>query len=171
MDAKVFEKIQKRNKVMLSFMAKFYPNLFTENIKKIKPLGKNVFSMVRHDFIQKKLNPAKKYWEKYGYVFLRWYTNQTAYHVAVLRSKFRFGIDGKPCEKTVLEHKDYSLGKLVSLLVNLKGKNDPKLDNLIATISNACKKYTACKMHKNKKFNKKRHQKTTYKNYRYKKAV
>ena len=52
--AKNYELLLKRNKVMLTFLCKFYPNLFTEDKKNVKPLQNKIFFLIRRDFIKKK---------------------------------------------------------------------------------------------------------------------
>lgn len=139
--AKAHELQLKRNKVMLSFLCKFYPNLFTEDKKNIKPLQNKIFFLIRQDFIKKNLLTAKTYWKKYGYAFLRWYTSQLQYHVAVLRNKTRFGLNGQVAEVLIKDHKNYSYTEIQNAISRISKQNNPKVKKMIRFLMAICKKY------------------------------
>lgn len=139
--AKNYELLLKRNKVMLTFLCKFYPNLFTEDKKNVKPLQNKIFFLIRRDFIKKNLLPAKNYWKKYGHAFLKWYTSQLQYHVAVLKNKMRYGLDGKPAEVLIKDHKNYSYTEIQNAISRFKKQNNPHVKKLISFLMAICKKY------------------------------
>lgn len=98
----------KKYKIFLTFLIKIYPNLFTEDKKKIKPLALNIRFQLKNDFKEKKLDVFSAFWKENNYSFLRWYTHNQYYYLAVLKNQNRYNLDGKAASVITPEHKDYS---------------------------------------------------------------
>ena len=112
-------------------LSKLFPKLFSNDIKKIKPLKIHI----RQDIAERvKNNPKLEPWfKKYGYQAIRLYVNRLSYCNAVLHQKYRYDLDGNIVGKVTAQEREYAKKNYAKL----KAFRDEKR---ASTISNTNKK-------------------------------